>query len=474
MSRGRHGDPVGSWTTALRRAGVRPLLALAASSGTLFFVGSPASAAGGAVAAPHTSGPSVGIGAVRTTIATREGDEAAFVRLARHGWTDGAHRAAPRQAGPDCTFDDNPDVVENVNPGAPISIRCTGWPANDAIAAAEFSPLIFQTGSTDEIDPNFQYFKSDAQGAAATTITVPNPFSAPDPAAACPPTTAQIAQGFLACGIALADPSGEGALAVLIYVGQSLPGPPPGAAAVGIAPAPDGGGYWIAWDNGTVTFHGDAGAFGDASGLMLTRPITHIVSTPDGRGYWLVAADGGTFAFGDAGFYGSMGGRPLDKPVVDLAPTPDGKGYWLVASDGGVFAFGDAGFFGSMGGRALNRQVVGIAADPLGSGYWMVASDGGVFAFGQAAFYGSTGSLLLNRPVIGISAMPDSRGYLFVASDGGVFTFGDAGFFGSTGSLTLNSPISGIAVDPAAGGYWLVGGDGGVFSFGQAAFYGAG
>ncbi|MGH9102569.1 MAG: glycoside hydrolase family 3 N-terminal domain-containing protein, partial [Acidimicrobiales bacterium] len=71
--------------------------------------------------------------------------------------------------------------------------------------------------------------------------------------------------------------------------------------------------------------------------------------TPDGHGYWLVASDGGVFAYGDAGFYGSAGGIRLSRPVVGMAPTPDGHGYWLVASDGGVFAYGDAGFYGSSG-----------------------------------------------------------------------------------------------------------------------------
>jgi len=466
MSGGRYALPAGTATAVARRTGGRLLVALAGVAATVLVVGMPASSAGAAPSAGHP----VGVGSFGKVIAS-SADRAVAVG-GRAAQLAVPHPGSPRQAGPDCTFNGDPDVVVNVTPGEGISLHCTGWPANDPIAATEFSPLIFQTGSENEIDPNLQYFSADASGGASTTITVPNPFTAPDPAAACPPTPAQVAQGFLACGIVLADPSGNGVLAVLEYVGQTLPPPPPGAVAVGIAAVPDGGGYWIAWNNGTVTFHGDAGAYGDASGLDLVQPITHIVATPDGRGYWLVAADGGTFAFGDAGFYGSMGGQPLNQPVVDLAPTPDGKGYWLVASDGGVFAFGDAGFFGSTGALALNKPVVGMAADPTSGGYWLVASDGGIFAF-NAPFFGSTGSLVLNQPVIGMGATPDGRGYLFAASDGGIFNFGDAGFYGSTGSLTLNSPIAGVAVDPVAPGYWLVGDDGGVFAFGRAGFYGA-
>ena len=87
-----------------------------------------------------------------------------------------------------------------------------------------------------------------------------------------------------------------------------------------------------------------------------------IAPTPDGGGYWMVASDGGVFSFGDAGFYGSLGSQPLNAPIVGIAPTPDGGGYWEVASDGGVFSFGDAGFYGSMGGQALNKPVAAMSA----------------------------------------------------------------------------------------------------------------
>jgi hypothetical protein len=83
---------------------------------------------------------------------------------------------------------------------------------------------------------------------------------------------------------------------------------------------------------------------------------------PDGKGYWLVAADGGLFAYGDAGFFGSAGGLALTRPIVGMASTPDGKGSWLVAADGGLFAYGDAGFFGSAGGLALTRPIVGMSS----------------------------------------------------------------------------------------------------------------
>ncbi len=241
---------------------------------------------------------------------------------------------------------------------------------------------------------------------------------------------------------------------------------------VGIAPTPDGDGYWLADSGGQVRTRGDAGFYGSMAGARLNQPIVHIVPTADGRGYWLVAADGGTFAFGDAPFYGSMAGLPLNAPIVDIAPTGDGRGYWLVAADGGVFAFGDARFHGSMGGAHLNRPIVGMAGDSASGGYWLVASDGGVFAF-DAPFFGSTGDLQLNQPVNGMAVTPDDHGYWFVASDGGIFAFGDGTFHGSTGSVSLVAPVVGLAADPRSGGYWLVAADGGVFAF-DAPFLGSG
>jgi hypothetical protein len=371
---------------------------------------------------------------------------------------------------PICTFNGTTGLVTNVTPGSSISIVCSGWTANDQVLAAQSSPLFLNSGSSNDIDGNVQTFTSDGAGNLAGTFVVPATFTAADPAAVCPPTPAQVAEGFLRCFVVLTDSGGSGDAVALNY---SAPAPPAGATAVGIASTPDGGGYWVGWSNGSVTVHGDALLAGDASALQLNQPIAHIVSTPSGDGYWLVAADGGTFTFGDAGFYGSMGGKTLNKPVVDIAPTGDGGGYWLAAADGGIFSFGDAGFDGSMGGIPLNKPVVGIAADDATGGYWEVASDGGIFSFGNAPFFGSTGGTVLNKPINGMATTPGDDGYWLVASDGGIFSFGAAQFHGSMGGQPLNQPVVGMAADPATGGYWLVAADGGIFSFG-APFYGAG
>jgi cell wall-associated NlpC family hydrolase len=91
----------------------------------------------------------------------------------------------------------------------------------------------------------------------------------------------------------------------------------------------------------------------------LAAPVVGMAPTPDGQGYWLVGADGGVFAYGDAAYYGSPVGFHLAAPVVGMAPTPDGQGYWLVGADGGVFAYGDAAYYGSSR-PAPPDSVVGI------------------------------------------------------------------------------------------------------------------
>ena len=109
--------------------------------------------------------------------------------------------------------------------------------------------------------------------------------------------------------------------------------------------------------DGGIFNYGDAGFFGSAGSLPLNAPIVGLAPTPDGGGYWLVASDGGVFAYGDAAFFGSAGSLHLNAPIVGMAPTPDGGGYWFVASDGGIFNYGDAPFYGSAGAGSVDNAV---------------------------------------------------------------------------------------------------------------------
>ncbi|HEX3566935.1 MAG TPA: hypothetical protein VHU17_16315 [Acidimicrobiales bacterium] len=252
------------------------------------------------------------------------------------------------------------------------------------------------------------------------------------------------------------------------------PAPPHlNAPIVGMAPTPDGKGYWMVGSDGGIFTFGDAGFYGSEGGMHLNKPIVGMAPTADGKGYWLVASDGGIFTFGDAGFHGSEGGQPLNQPIVGMSATPSGGGYWLVASDGGIFTFGDAVFHGSEGGSHLNQPIVGMAATHSGGGYWLVASDGGIFTFGDAGFYGSQGGAPLNRPIVGMAPAFGGAGYWLVASDGGIFSFGFAGFFGSTGGQALAQPMVAMAGSSDSKGYWLAAADGGLFAYGDAGFFGS-
>ncbi len=249
-----------------------------------------------------------------------------------------------------------------------------------------------------------------------------------------------------------------------------------GTIAYDIVPTDPSSGYYVFGQAGELSGFGNDNYLVYLNGALyynLNAPIVGMAPTPDGAGYWMVGSDGGVYASGDAGFYGSTGSLHLNKPVVGMAATPDGKGYWFVASDGGIFAYGDAQFYGSTGSIHLNQPIVGMAPTPDGHGYWLVASDGGIFAYGDAQFYGSTGSLHLNKPVVGMAPTPDGHGYWFVASDGGIFAYGDAQFYGSTGSIHLNEPIVGMTATPNGGGYWFVASDGGIFNYGNAGFEGS-
>ncbi len=54
--------------------------------------------------------------------------------------------------------------------------------------------------------------------------------------------------------------------------------------------------------------------------MTLNRPVVGIAPTPDGGGYWLVGSDGGIFNYGDAQYEGSTGCLALNSPVVAAAP----------------------------------------------------------------------------------------------------------------------------------------------------------
>jgi len=84
----------------------------------------------------------------------------------------------------------------------------------------------------------------------------------------------------------------------------------------GLAPTPSGHGYWMVDSNGNVFAFGDAPFLGSSGCINPAKAcggvnsftnsgIIGITQTPDGGGYWLAAQHGSVFAFGDAVFAGS-------------------------------------------------------------------------------------------------------------------------------------------------------------------------
>ena len=181
---------------------------------------------------------------------------------------------------------------------------------------------------------------------------------------------------------------------------------------------------------------------GSMGGRLLDAPVVGMAPTPDGGGYWLVASDGGVFAFGDATYGGPWAdhpahrahrrhgadarrwrllargcrrrgvrlrrrhllrvhGRPCASPRRSSAwppcPKAAGTGWWPLTAGCSPSA---TRLFGSMGGQRISKPVVAIVAGPGSGGYWLLASDGGLFSFGDAAFLGSIGSHPLAAPVV--------------------------------------------------------------------------
>jgi len=207
------------------------------------------------------------------------------------------------------------------------------------------------------------------------------------------------------------------------------------------------GGYWMTGPTGTVTPEGGAPALGSPaqSGLQLARPIVGMAPTPDGGGYWLVASDGGIFSYGDATFYGSTGSIHLNQPIVGMAPTPDSQGYWLVAADGGVFTFGDAGYYGSSAGTGVT--ALGLVVQPASSGYAVVTSNGTSSYYGPPASPGhtttssgpsatgtATGPARTTTPAPSSTPSPATSGLLLGSYNGAANPAGDAAFASETGT----------------------------------------
>jgi len=167
---------------------------------------------------------------------------------------------------------------------------------------------------------------------------------------------------------------------------------PSGVTAAGITLDSMTGGYWIVASNGMVKgfnapFHGDTlvppGGWGQHPAAVA------IAAAPDGSGYYVLRANGAVYAYGVKA-HGSLAGHLFYRtiaPVVAaaLAIDPATGGYWIATSTGSVANF-DAPSFGSpmvdAHGTYDGVPVSALAAAPGGTGYYVLRANGEIDAYG--------------------------------------------------------------------------------------------
>ena len=130
--------------------------------------------------------------------------------------------AAPASAIPippstsSCTYNGSPVAFGASNTtGTPVTVNCTGLPANTLLIVAQTSPLAGvispSSSATSEADLSTgTAVMTDASGNLTATITVTATggtpgFSALDKKAVCPPTQAQVNAGLTNCVVTVAD-----------------------------------------------------------------------------------------------------------------------------------------------------------------------------------------------------------------------------------------------------------------------------
>ena len=173
----------------------------------------------------------------------------------------------------------------------------------------------------------------------------------------------------------------------------------PGVTATGIAFDSATGGYWVLSSSGIVEgfnapFLGEphirSGGWGQFPAAVA------IAAAPDGAGYYVLRANGAVDAYGVSAD-GSLAGHlhyAATAPVVAvaIAVDPTTGGYWIATSTGDVAGF-DApnygsplsGAHGTYGGLAVSA----LAATTSGTGYYVLEANGAVENSGTAPPHGS-------------------------------------------------------------------------------------
>ena len=57
-------------------------------------------------------------------------------------------------------------------------------------------------------------------------------------------------------------------------------------------------------------------AYAPCLGAPGRGPVVSAVAAPDGGGYWILFNNGAVYAFGDAPYLGGMAGTPLNRAII--------------------------------------------------------------------------------------------------------------------------------------------------------------
>jgi hypothetical protein len=167
---------------------------------------------------------------------------------------------------------------------------------------------------------------------------------------------------------------------------------PVGVTATGLALDSATGGYWIVASNGMVKgfnapCHGETlvppGGWGQHPAAVA------IASAPDGSGYYVLRANGAVYAYGVKG-HGSLAGHLFYRTIapvvaVALAVDPATGGYWIATSTGSVANFDAPSFGGPLAdahGHYGGVPVSALAPTANGLGYYVLLSNGAIDAYG--------------------------------------------------------------------------------------------
>ena len=212
------------------------------------------------------------------------------------------------------------------------------------------------------------------------------------------------------------------------YGSPAAQGLPLGTTATGIALDSATGGYWVVSSNGTVQ-----GFNAPFLGQPLVPPggwgqhpaAVAIAAAPDGTGYYVLRANGAVGAYGVKG-NGSLAphlhyGTTAPVVAVALAVDPTTGGYWIATSTGDVASFGapdDGSPLASAHGSYNGVPVTALAATTDGTGYYVLKANGEIDSYGSTLH----GSLAASKALAGggfasaLAVDPTTGGY-YVAVD---------------------------------------------------------